>query len=119
LANLAVTLVAVLSSLAGSEWGPETDAKSERFIQFKDTDVTGFAGCNRFFGHYHFDGSAIRIGPLASTRMACPAEVMEAEQVWFQVLENARIAEASPNELVLKDVTGVVIATLKRRDGDD
>ena len=53
MANIGIILVA---SLAGSE--------------------RSHGGCNRFFGHYTYDGSAIKIGPLASTRMACAPEVM-------------------------------------------
>jgi len=118
MANLGITLVTALASLAGSEWGPETDAKPGCFVQFKEADVAGHAGCNRFFGRYTLDGTAIKIGPLASTRMACPAEVMEAEQAWLRMLESARTAEASHKELVLKDAAGAVIATLKRRNWD-
>ena len=118
MSSLTITLIAALASLAGSEWVPKTDAKPERFVQFKEADIAGNAGCNRFFGRYTFDGAAIKIGPLASTRMACPAEVMEAEQAWLLMLESARSAEASGKELVLKDAAGFVIATLKRRDLD-
>lgn len=118
MSSLTITLIAALASLAGSEWVPKTDATPERFVQFKEADVAGKAGCNRFFGRYAFDGAAIKIGPLASTRMACPAEVMEAEQAWLLMLESARSAEASGKELVLKDAAGLVIATLKRRDLD-
>jgi hypothetical protein len=60
--NITIILVA---SLAGSGWGLETGGK---WIG----DVAGHGGCNRFFGHYTYDGSAIKIGPLASTRMAHP-----------------------------------------------
>jgi heat shock protein HslJ len=118
MANLGITLIAALASLAGSEWGPKTDAKPERFIRFEEAEVAGHAGCNHFFGHYTFNGAAITIGPLASTRMACPTDVMEAVQAWLRMLESARTAEASGKELVLKDAAGAVIATLKRRDLD-
>jgi putative lipoprotein len=38
----------------------------------KELRAQGFAGCNRFSGGYQLDGSQLRIGPLATTRMACP-----------------------------------------------
>jgi heat shock protein HslJ len=116
--NLGLILVATLASLAGSEWGPKTEAKPERFVQFKEAKVAGHAWRNRFFGHYTLEGTAIKIGPLASTRMACPPEVMQAEQAWLRMLESARTAEATHKELVLKDAAGAVIATLKRRNWD-
>jgi heat shock protein HslJ len=102
----------------GSEWAPETDAKPEGYVQFKEAGVEGHAGCNRFFGPYTLQGDAIKIGPLASTRMACPPEVTEAEHVWLQMLESARTAEASHLKLVPKDDAGTVIAALKCRDWD-
>ena len=118
MANIGIILAAALTSLAGTEWGPEAAGKPEQTIQFKETDVAGQGGCNRFGGRYTFDGHALKIGPLVSTRMACKSEVMDAEQAWFRVLERASAAEATPTKLVLKDQTGAVIATLRRRDGD-
>ncbi len=118
MANIGVILAAALVSLAGSEWGPETDGKPDRYIQFKENDVAGHGGCNRFAGRYSFDGSSIKIGPLVSTKMACEPEVMNAEQAWLRMLESARKAEATPKTLVLKDQTETVIATLRRRDWD-
>jgi putative lipoprotein len=119
MANISIILVAAaLTSLAGTEWGPEADGKPEQYIQFKESDVTGQGGCNRFGGRYTFDGHALKIGPLASTRMACAPEVMDAEQAWFQMLEHASAAEATVTKLVLKDQSGAVIATLRRKDWD-
>lgn len=118
MANSSTILAAALLSLAGTEWGPQTDSQPERFIQFKDNDVAGSGGCNRFVGRYTFDGATIKIGPLASTRMACVPEVMDAEQRWFRMLERASTADATAATLVLKDESGTVIATLRRRDAD-
>ena len=119
MANIGIILAAVaLTSLAGTEWGPEADRKPEQYIQFKESDVAGHGGCNRFGGRYTFDGNALKIGPLASTRMACEPLVMDAEQAWFRMLERASAAEATPTKLVLKDDTGAVVATLRRRDWD-
>jgi heat shock protein HslJ len=33
--------------------------------------VHGATGCNRFSGRYMADGTSVRFGPLATTRMAC------------------------------------------------
>jgi heat shock protein HslJ len=119
MANIGIILVtAALTSLAGTEWGPEAAGKTEQYIQFKETDVAGQGGCNRFGGRYTFDGHALKIGPLASTRMACEPEVMNAEQAWLQMLERVTAAEATPTKLVLKDKSGAVIATLRRQDWD-
>ena len=49
-------LAAALTSLAGSEWGPETGGKPEQYIQLKESDVAGHGGRHRFGGRYAFDG---------------------------------------------------------------
>ena len=119
MANIGILLAAAaLTALAGTEWGPEAAGKPEQYIQFKESDVAGQGGCNRFGGRYTFDGNALKIGPLVSTRMACEPQVMDAEQAWFRLLESASAAEATLTKLVLKDKTGAVIATLRRRDWD-
>ena len=119
MANIGIILAAAaLTSLAGTEWGPEAAGGSEQYIQFKESDVAGQGACNRFGGRYTFDGHALKIGPLVSTRMACEPEVMDAEQAWFRMLERASAAEATPTKLVLKDENGTIIVTLRRRDWD-
>lgn len=47
----------------------------------------GSTGCNRFTGSYEIGGAALRFGPAATTRMACPAPgVMEQEQRFLEAL---------------------------------
>ncbi len=118
MANIGVILAAALASLAGSEWAPETGGKPDRYIQFRENDVAGHGGCNRFAGRYTFDGGSIKIGPLVSTKIACEPEAMDAEQAWIGMLESARKAEATPKTLVLKDQNNTILATLRRKDWD-
>ena len=41
-------------------------------VQFaEDNSLSGFSGCNSFFGPYTLTGQEIQIGPLGSTMMAC------------------------------------------------
>ena len=104
-------------NLAGSEWGfAEETGKQARFIQFREDAVGGSLGCNRFTGRYTFEDGVLKIGPLASTRMACPPDVMQRETEFAAILENARSAEPSATALVLKDADGTVLAELVRRD---
>ena len=46
-----------------------------------DGTVSGFAGCNTFTGSYTVEGSALHLGPLATTKIACPrpASAVEAD----------------------------------------
>jgi heat shock protein HslJ len=105
-----------LASLAGSEWGfPDA---GDAYIQFREKDVSGFSGCNRFFGTYSFVDGALTFGPLVTTRMACPPDKMDTERKILQLLETVKGASATHTVLTLKDGTGATLATLKRRDFD-
>src|SRR4051812_46045487 len=55
--------------------------------------VQGSAGCNRMAGTYQLDGQKLRFGPLATTRMACPA--METETAFLKALEATTRYEVS------------------------
>jgi heat shock protein HslJ len=46
---------------------------------FKAGRVSGFSGCNRFFGPYTLDGDRVVIGPLAGSMMACEKPAMAVE----------------------------------------
>jgi len=109
-----------LASLAQSEWGfPGEAGEHARFVQFgANNTVAGHLGCNRFTGGYTFRDGELKIGPLASTRMACLPERMRREQEFSTVLGEAHTAEASAAKLILKDVDGTVLAELVRRDAD-
>jgi heat shock protein HslJ len=78
------------------------------FIQFDDATkrVTGFSGCNTFNGSYESTDKTLTLGPLISTRMACPGE---GGQIEFAVLE------------ALGKVSGYAIkdSTLSLTDADD
>jgi len=107
-----------LTSLAGTEWGP-IDNEIDQFIAFKsEGDIVGSGGCNNFFGNYTQTGRLITVGPLASTRKACPEPIMTAEQDFLRLLERVRAADATFRELTLYGDDDVVLATLRRRDWD-
>ena len=50
---------------------------------FAALDVTGNTGCNTFNGPYQVAGDEITIGPLASTRAACPTEELQQQETDF------------------------------------
>ena len=103
-------------SLAGSEWGfPDA---GDVFIQFAETTVAGFSGCNRFRGPYTFANGTLTLGPLAITRMACPEDRMETERRVLRILDETAAASRTNTVLILKDGTGADLATLNRRDFD-
>ena len=47
--------------------------------RFQEGRVSGFSGCNRFFGGYTLDGDRIVIGQLAGSMMMCPEASMTLE----------------------------------------
>jgi heat shock protein HslJ/uncharacterized membrane protein len=52
----------------------------------RDGKVSGKGGCNRFTGSYELTGESLSFGPLAATRMACPAPVMAVEARVFELM---------------------------------
>lgn len=83
-----------LSLLAGGEWLLEDIGeagvldRARSYITFaRDGAFTGSGSCNRFNGRLQFRGSAVSVGPVAATMMACPDAVMRQERNFFGVLE--------------------------------
>ena len=107
-----------MTVLAGSEWEPSSPLSTrEQFVAFKsDGAINGHAGCNRFFGQYEQDGIILKVGPLASTKMACDA--MKAEHEFMQALQNTRTMDLSHMQLSLLGEQGEVLMQLRRRDWD-
>lgn len=73
-----------------------------------DDSVSGSAGCNRYHGTYAQTGDRLSFSPLATTKMACPDDVMAQESVFLDVM--GRVAsytiDGSRDHLTLKDETG-------------
>jgi putative lipoprotein len=66
------------AGLVGREWTvtelPRIGAVADRPPTFRldaDRRVTGFSGCNRFFGTYAADATSVTFSGLGMTRMAC------------------------------------------------
>ncbi|CAH1662149.1 Membrane-bound inhibitor of C-type lysozyme [Hyphomicrobiales bacterium] len=80
-----------------------------------DGKVTGSGGCNHFTGKAEITGETLRIGPLASTRMACPPAVMGQEQKFFNALQGVKSWAIDGNgKLLLRDAGGKQLALLTR-----
>ena len=75
--------------------------------------VAGFAGCNRYFGTYTLDGTALRFGAIGMTRMAC-AEGMGLEQQLATALEATRSYTLAANQLTLVG-SNAPVARFERR----
>lgn len=105
-------------NLTGSEWGPVNNP-FDQFIAFKSGgEVSGYAGCNQFFGTYELTGDRITFGPLASTRRACAGPQGAAETDFFNLLDQVRTLHVHGHELHLMGEGEAMLATLRRRDWD-
>lgn len=72
--------------------------------------VAGTTGCNTFTGPYEVDGTAIEIGPLATTRALCPSEALAArETALLAGLEAATGWSIDGDVLTLSDNGGPLV----------
>lgn len=102
-----------LESLAGEDAAPPGTARTLAFAA--DGAVTGAAGCNRFTGRARFDGVSLGIGPLATTRMACPTARAEAEARFLEALSRVARWRLEPDgALALEGAEGAVLARFRR-----
>ncbi len=98
----------VALSLTGSEWLLEDLAGGgvmdnvQATLAFPEAEkVSGNGSCNRFFGPAKIDVDLIKLGPLGSTRMACPEAVMNQETQFLNALQAAERFEWKDPYLLL------------------
>ena len=71
-------------------------------LEIEDTRVSGQGPCNRYFGsvvQLDIGSNSIQVGPLASTKMACPH--LSAEHRFFQDLQRTSMVTVLPDGLIL------------------
>ncbi len=105
------------TALTDSTWRlaafSEADARS---AELEETEITavftpegrvaGSAGCNRYFGAYEPDGTALTISGVGATRMACLPPVMEMESRFLSALESVKGWKQQSGTLDLFDGSG-------------
>jgi heat shock protein HslJ len=99
------------AALEGTEWrlfdiggqpapaGADTTRHPGFTLIAEGRKVQGSAGCNRMNGTYQLDGEKLKFGPLATTRMACPA--MQTETAFLKALEATTRYEVKGSSLTL------------------
>jgi heat shock protein HslJ len=93
------------AALAGSEWlledlgGTGVLDRVQATISFLEGGrIAGNGSCNRFSGAAEITEGKMKVGPLASTRMACTPAVADQETKYLRALEGAeRIALNGPH----------------------
>ena len=71
-------------------------------LEVEDTRVSGQGPCNRYFGSItrpDAGSNSIQVGPIASTKMACPH--LSAEHRYFQDLQRVSMVTIVPDGLIL------------------
>ncbi|WP_198037048.1 META domain-containing protein [Nocardia sp. BMG51109] len=111
-------------SLTGTTWvvtallRPEGQVRSRALDEARPTltiapdgQVSGSAGCNRMTGHADIAGAEATFR-IATTRMACPPEVMEVERQVLEALDGKTSATVDADTLTLRnaaDDTGLIL----------
>lgn len=97
-------------SLAGTNWELQKLGKdsvtSDRplSLNFDDSRMTGYSGCNRFFGSYTGSSDGVfSSGPLGMTKMACMGDRNLLEQRFFEQLKKTSQYAITHDQLHLLD----------------
>jgi putative lipoprotein len=111
------------AALVGPTWVAE-DIDGGGVIDYLQSHITftaegqahGFGGCNNFTGGYALDRATLALGPIASTRKACPPAIMNQEARFHQALGKVRGYRFENGLLILLDAESVPVMRLWPRD---
>jgi heat shock protein HslJ len=111
--------VVTLEELTSSAWRPERlgemrlEDTTEMFVQFETGgQISGSAGCNRFFGNYELLDEKLAVGPLGATRMACPEPAMSFEISFLELLQSSTTVVTANDRLTLRNDQGDTLVRL-------
>lgn len=79
----------------------------------KSNKVTGFAGCNGFFGTYETQANTITFGPIASTKKLCQKKIMDVEYPFLKALNTANAFAINDNILTFLENDSPIIKASK------
>jgi heat shock protein HslJ len=109
--RMSAPLVQVHWKLVALDGRPlQSSAENGPYLVFETNEqrVRGSGGCNRITGTYRQEGDDLTIGPLASTKMACPD--MATESAFLAGLERVRRYAIAGRNLTLSDADGRPVA---------
>jgi heat shock protein HslJ len=93
----------------------DNDAISSKLnISFDDksNQVSGFAGCNTFFGRYTIEGNTIKFGPIGASKKFCKKEINAVESEFLKVLNNANSFSVKDKVLLLLENDTVLLKAI-------
>ena len=111
------------AALVGPTWVAE-DIQGRGVIDDLQSHITftaegqahGSGGCNNFTGGYRLEGATLALGPLASTKKACPPAIMNQEAGFHEALGATRGYRFENGLLFLLDAQGAPVMRLWRRE---
>lgn len=105
------------AGLTGASWRPVTIAgrsmpdDSGMYIRFEvDGSIEGHGGCNGFFGSLQHSEAGLEVGPLGSTRVACPEPVMSRETAFLDAVQKMTGFRTGSGTMSLLDEQSGVLA---------
>lgn len=90
-------------------------------VVFNDStkQVSGFSGCNRFFGSYSLKNNELNFGALGSTKMLCKEESNKVETELFKALEKANLILFTKDGFALYNKKKILLSAIKKEDNID
>jgi heat shock protein HslJ len=120
--GLALSTPAMAQEFAGSTWkvveiaGKSLEPSAQERTRFEAEAAKGrlatTIGCNRMAGGYKVAGESLSLGPLISTRMACPGELDTLERAYMRALQDVRGYKMDGGALLLLDAGGRTLVRL-------
>jgi heat shock protein HslJ len=77
-------------------------------LESEGARAAGFAGCNRFAGHYVLTGEQLKFGPLAATKMYCE-QAQSVEDRYLGALGSVVSWSVAADALTLSSDSGPVL----------
>lgn len=109
-------------TLAGTRWtltalnGREPLEGTGITLSFRDGGVRGDAGCNSYSANdARTEDGAFRIGPVATTRIACKGPVGEQESAYLKALQTPGTYRLSGDRLEVRNASGETILVFQKR----
>lgn len=100
----------VVTAYRSGEEMVEPDPRAEASLMIDGALIAGTMGVNRFSGSVDGD---LPVGPLATTRMAGPEELMRQEDTLLELLESADVIEVVDEGMFFKS-DGLILIELER-----
>ncbi|WP_422106458.1 META domain-containing protein [Winogradskyella sp.] len=103
------------NSISGDYLVTQIDGKTTKDSTLKiafeanSNRVTGFGGCNSFFGTYTLDNNTISFSDLAASKKYCGKDISSAEQHFLSTLKTSNKIALTDNGLVLYNEDVVVL----------